>query len=658
MAELFGAVASGVTLAGLFRACLEAFDMIRTAHDQEMDLKKLTLKLNIEKCRLYLWGDEMGLTAAAGVGHPRPLEFCPKISVLFVCFGNICKLLGLFRQSWFPGNIILIGRSPMAEGVFRSMTELNPRIGNVNSAGISAPLTGDPTDSRTIETLRRHGIQNYDHRARMVTAADFQHYDYILAVNAHILQELQMLEQQLKSDGSISTAKLMLFGRFNSRATAEQIRDPYAGPAQKFEEVYEQVARFSRVFLQEVVDKDGSPHFQDLVRDTLAMIIELFTDTQKLKDRYGCAEATPANAHDLPIRGTTNFRPIENLAASFSHYKVGSTPHKKVKDFSLKTKWVVHDRKKFVSLVAEVKDFIDGLQDITKSLSTVVHQKNKMRHHMQRINDEETLNLVTEVCEVDHPGISDAASEKSEILSLATTCKHKIEQWKSEVDVEIDPAMSDIESLTMTELKHRLLNYIHGHIPMGTAVADHQESQGSLPQDRSEQVTETHTKTSEAHQGPAPEVESVSLQQPSNRSQRSSNAGTESGAAVSVATEDVGAEPWASGTGHKQGENQPRKAATRPGIEMGDISRIPVNAHEASTEKRKAPPKQDQSPAVRVQEYWLPGYGLSRHVVLGHLQYFLGPSAKVRPYSYQVSGPALLDRTQTYSANHRVEKVI
>lgn len=36
------------------------------------------------------------------------------------------------------------------------------------------------------------------------------------------------------------------------------------------------------------------------------------------------------------------------------------------------------------------------------------------------------------------------------------------------------------------------------------------------------------------------------------------------------------------------------------------------------------------------QQYWLPGYGLSRHIVLGHIHYFLGPTASVRPYSYQV----------------------
>ncbi|KAK2754019.1 hypothetical protein FQN54_007188 [Arachnomyces sp. PD_36] len=37
----------------------------------------------------------------------------------------------------------------------------------------------------------------------------------------------------------------------------------------------------------------------------------------------------------------------------------------------------------------------------------------------------------------------------------------------------------------------------------------------------------------------------------------------------------------------------------------------------------------------QVQEYWLPGYRLSRHIVLGNIQYLLGPTASARPYSYQ-----------------------
>ncbi|OJD24346.1 hypothetical protein ACJ73_04295 [Blastomyces percursus] len=35
------------------------------------------------------------------------------------------------------------------------------------------------------------------------------------------------------------------------------------------------------------------------------------------------------------------------------------------------------------------------------------------------------------------------------------------------------------------------------------------------------------------------------------------------------------------------------------------------------------------------QQYWLPGYGLSRHVVLSQIQFFLGPSSSARPFSLQ-----------------------
>jgi hypothetical protein len=50
---------------------------------------------------------------------------------------------------------------------------------------------------------------------------------------------------------------------------------------------------------------------------------------------------------------------------------------------------------------------------------------------------------------------------------------------------------------------------------------------------------------------------------------------------------------------------------------------IPKHRHMSST------PSSDM-------EYWLPGYQLSRQIVLRQLAYFLGPSAKVRPYSYLV----------------------
>jgi hypothetical protein len=68
MAELIGALASGITLAGLFKMCIEAFDLVQTGRHQRRDLRKLVLRLNIEKCRLYKWGQSMGLTEITSGG--------------------------------------------------------------------------------------------------------------------------------------------------------------------------------------------------------------------------------------------------------------------------------------------------------------------------------------------------------------------------------------------------------------------------------------------------------------------------------------------------------------------------------------------------------------------------------------------------------------
>jgi hypothetical protein len=77
MAEVVGFLASGFTLASLFKVCLVAIDLIQTAQHQELDRKKLLLKLKIEKCRLYTWGEGIGLSTAPVASKPRPLDSCP-----------------------------------------------------------------------------------------------------------------------------------------------------------------------------------------------------------------------------------------------------------------------------------------------------------------------------------------------------------------------------------------------------------------------------------------------------------------------------------------------------------------------------------------------------------------------------------------------------
>jgi low molecular weight phosphotyrosine protein phosphatase len=143
----------------------------------------------------------------------------------------------------------------MAEGVFRSLAASNPRVATIDSAGIGAYHTLEPPDYRTMDTLRKHGICDYDHRARKIQTEDFRSFDYILAMDTSNLRDLQRAEQRVNSAGEKSKAKVMLFGEFSAKSKAEQVGDPYYGEDDGFEEVYEQVSRLSKRFLKEVVDK-------------------------------------------------------------------------------------------------------------------------------------------------------------------------------------------------------------------------------------------------------------------------------------------------------------------------------------------------------------------------------------------------------------------
>lgn len=144
----------------------------------------------------------------------------------------------------------------MAEGVFRSLTKSNPRIGQVDSAGTGAYHTLDPPDDRTMATLRKHNITDYDHGARQVRPDDFDEFDYIFAMDQQNLRDLQRVQRKAEGKGQKSKAQLMLFGEFGGGKKPEQVGDPYYGANNGFDVVYEQVTRFSNNFLREVVNKN------------------------------------------------------------------------------------------------------------------------------------------------------------------------------------------------------------------------------------------------------------------------------------------------------------------------------------------------------------------------------------------------------------------
>ena len=270
--EVIGTVASALTLAALFRACVDAFDLVQAARNQEADYNRLLVKFNIEKCRLYTWGQQMRLT----------------------------------------------GTSPNCE---------------------CCPL------------------------------------------------------------------------------------DSFA--------------------------------FRDLVIQTLQTLHELFDDSQRIKERYGCREATAAMTE-----GDGEASPLVPLAAAFSHFQTAPREKGDLK-LGQKARWVIRDRKKFSELVAQIKELVDGLQEITKSIAPIARQESSMINHITTIGDFNTLHLVSEACEEDHPSYSHAATLKSEMVSMSDTRRTEMEAWLAEEKPILeDPVMNDLENMNLAEMKHYTLSIL------------------------------------------------------------------------------------------------------------------------------------------------------------------------------------------------------
>jgi protein-tyrosine phosphatase len=131
-------------------------------------------------------------------------------SVLFVCLGNIC-------------------RSPLAEAAFRSEAD---RLGldvEVDSAGIGDWHVGRPPDRRAVAVAARNKVDISGLRARQAGPADFERFDYIVALDTHNLRDLR----RMQPPGA--RAELSLLLDHVAGREGQAVADPYHGGDDQFD---------------------------------------------------------------------------------------------------------------------------------------------------------------------------------------------------------------------------------------------------------------------------------------------------------------------------------------------------------------------------------------------------------------------------------------
>ncbi len=96
------------------------------------------------------------------------------IKILFVCHGNIC-------------------RSPMAEYILKDMVRKNGLEDKfyIESAATSYEEIGNPVYPPARAELAKHGIGCRGHAARKLVKADFEEFDYLIAMEEYNLRNIR-----------------------------------------------------------------------------------------------------------------------------------------------------------------------------------------------------------------------------------------------------------------------------------------------------------------------------------------------------------------------------------------------------------------------------------------------------------------------------------
>lgn len=157
--------------------------------------------------------------------------------ICFVCFANIC-------------------RSPIAEGIFRSLVEERGLSDYfvIDSAGISAEPAGEKADQNSRWIARKHGIELRS-VSRQFQPSDLDKFDLILAMDHKNFDSLQ--EMDLKE---LYSGKIYLVREFDPEPGTKAVPDPDISHADVLQDAFNILHRSCKNLLEKLEEQINHDH--------------------------------------------------------------------------------------------------------------------------------------------------------------------------------------------------------------------------------------------------------------------------------------------------------------------------------------------------------------------------------------------------------------
>ncbi len=138
--------------------------------------------------------------------------------ILMVCLGNIC-------------------RSPIAEGVMRSIISRNNLDWEVASAGTESYHIGEPPHRYSQKICQKNGIDISRQRARRFVASDLEHFDLIYVMAEDVMAEVKHI-----AGTAFDSRKVILFLEERYPGSRRSVPDPWYGPEDGYTTVFDMIS--------------------------------------------------------------------------------------------------------------------------------------------------------------------------------------------------------------------------------------------------------------------------------------------------------------------------------------------------------------------------------------------------------------------------------
>ena len=142
------------------------------------------------------------------------------------------------------GNIC---RSPIADGLLRQKVNKERLNVEVDSSGTIGLHAGSAPDSRMIATAKKRGTDISFLKARQFTAADFELFDVIFAMDKNNKRDILSLAKTAKDKQKVH----LLLSEISDQEEAN-VPDPYYGTSKDFEHVYDLVDKATNTIIQKI----------------------------------------------------------------------------------------------------------------------------------------------------------------------------------------------------------------------------------------------------------------------------------------------------------------------------------------------------------------------------------------------------------------------